>query len=224
MWKEKLESRVKEILENSNAISGHDIYHMKRVWHLAKQIAAGENVPVDLDVVYAACLLHDAGHTIPDIKNDPTHEGHPKRSVQIAKQILPEVGFPQKKMPLTLQAILLHDDTKPWGSFTKTDKREIWYVQDADNLEAIGAMGLTRIIAYGAKVGMALYTPERPLDDPESKSKSIIHDIYAHLSVYFNTETAKIIAAPRICFAKQYIAEFLGEFTYDTNQQIFKPC
>lgn len=212
MWKKELDSRVKEMLESSNAISGHDIYHMRRVWHLAEKIADGERVPADLDVVYAACLLHDAGHTKPDIKNDPTHEGHPKRSVEIAKQILPEVGFPKKKMPLTLQAILLHDDTKPWGKFIKTDKREIWYVQDADNLEAIGAIGLTRIIAYCSKVGMALYIPELPLDDPGAKSKSIIHDIYAHLSVYLNTETAKIIAAPRICFAKQHITEFLEEF------------
>jgi HD superfamily phosphodiesterase len=210
--REDLEKVIEKILEKSTP--GHDIEHMLRVWNLAKQIIDGEKISVDEEIVYAACMLHDVGHTIYDPK-DPLYVKHPIRSMEIARKVLPEIGFPEEKIPLTLEAIRLHDDTKPWGTKTKTDKREIWYVQDADNIEALGANGLTRLILFCIPTAkMKDYIPELSLDDPKARWESMVHDVYAHgLELYDNlhTHTAKTLVGEGKTFMLRFVELYIKE-------------
>jgi len=208
-----LEQRVSKLLEESK-ISEHDPAHMKRVHLYQRKINRGEGNLVDDEIMHANSWLHDVGHISYNSEDPTSFDKHPERSVEIAKKILPEVGFPEEKLELVLKAIRWHDDTKPWGTHQKFDEPEVLILQDADNLEAIGEIGVKRLIAYGNTVNMPYFIPELSWDDPEAKSKSILHNIYAHLNIYnlLNTKTAKEIAKPMLKhmydFIKQEIIKF----------------
>jgi len=207
-----IESELKRILSNSD--SGHGFDHSQRVWKIAKKIDEGEKIAVDMEVVYAACLLHDVGYIKLTSENRIDFENHPQASVEIAKEILPKIGFPEHKAKLTFDAILLHDDMKPWGSYKPTKEKETWYVQDADNIEAIGAVGITRILDFCSRVNMPLFLPELKWDDPEARYKSAMHDVYAHVDMYgrLHTETSKKLAKPGIEYMKNFIEQFVKEY------------
>ena len=210
-----LEHRILEILKNSTP--GHDPEHMKRVYELQKEINDGEGKIADDDIMHADSWLHDVGHTIYDPK-DPRYEKHPQRSVEIARKILPEFNFPESKLQLTLKAIRWHDDTKPWGSHKKFNEPEILILQDADNLEALGEIGVKRIIAYCETVGIAYFAPGLSWNDPNAKFKSALHNIYAHLSLYdvLNTETARRLAVQKI----KYQCAFLERELKNMNEEV----
>ncbi|MBD3262791.1 HD domain-containing protein [Candidatus Woesearchaeota archaeon] len=186
-----------DILENST--KGHDIEHMEMVYNLSQRINKGEEFPADDDILYAASWLHDLGHTIYD-PEDPSYSKHPEKSVDIARDILEDVGFPMDKRLLTLKAILLHDDRKPWGTHKSVDEIEVKIIQDADNLEALGERGVKRIIAYCETVHMPYFNPSLKWNDSEAKSQSILHNIYAHMEIYnkLHTNTAKILGKSKI--------------------------
>lgn len=210
-YKNRFESKIRDMLRDS--IHGHDFEHMNRVWRIAKAIDAGEKEPVDMEVVYAACMLHDIGYLCPELYGT-TYELHPQEGVKIAKNILPELGFSDEQIELTLKTILLHDDTKPWGEKLNIDEREIWYVQDADCIEAIGATGILRIISYGTTVGMHSYIPELDFDSPGANRESIVHNIYSHcknIHTGLHTKTAKKIAKPRVSLMKRFVSQYVAE-------------
>jgi uncharacterized protein len=211
-YMENLESELKRILSNSD--SGHGFDHSQRVWKIARKIDEGEKTPVDMEVVYAACLLHDVGYTKLGSENRIDFENHPQASVEIAKEILPKIGFPKHKTKLTLDAILLHDDMKPWGTCRLTEDRKVWYVQDADNIEAMGAIGITRILDYCSRVKMKTFVPELDWNDPKSMYKSAMHDIYVHIEMYdrLHTETSKKLAKPGVEYMKNFIEQFVKEY------------
>lgn len=213
-----LEQRVAKVLEES-LIPKHDPPHMNRVYRWQRAINNGEGGIADDDIMHADSWLHDVGHAIPD-PTDLTHERHPIRSVEFARKILPEFGFRHYKIPLTLKAIRWHDDTKPWGTHQKFKEPAVLILQDADNLEAIGEIGVKRIIAYSNSVGMNYFIPELSWNDPESKSKSLLHNIYAHLNVYnvLNTKTAKEFAKPMIKYQYNYLKQELMKY-YSTKDE-----
>lgn len=204
-YKTSLEQEVQKILEQDNF--GHPYKHSLNVWNNALLIYDGEKVPVDMEIVFAACLIHDIGYTQQD-KNDPSHTKHPEISAQIGESLLEKVGFPVNKIEDVKTAILLHDDTKPWGTFQKTNKRTIWYIQDADNIEALGQEGIERLIDLGKKTDQEFYVQGLPWDK-KSASKSTLHNIYAHAHIYLHTLTARKLAEPKIKEMEKYIRDFL---------------
>lgn len=211
-YAEKLEQKVRELLDGYNF--GHSYAHAERVWDLSQKIIDGEDIFVDYEVVYAASLLHDVGYIVNNPK-DPKKFRHPDESVKIAKKILPELGFPKKKMPKTLEAILLHDDIKPWGRMRHSTYAEVWIVQDADCIETFGFKGIQRIMDYGKRVGMKLYDKNLRWDDPDAKDRSILHNIQAHIDIYerLNTVTARKIAKPLINQMTHYIEKQLPKLS-----------
>jgi len=214
-YRAKLEARTKGILSSDNF--GHPFSHSQDVWKNALIIYDGESrrinrfifpPDVDMEIVFAACMLHDCGYSEFD-PADPKYVLHPKRSANIAGNILLEVGFPKGKIPDTLDAILLHDDRKPWGTFKEVNKPEIWYVQDADSLEALGPRGVERIIDYDRRTGKPFYVPGISFEDPDSKTKSSLHNIYAHIRLvdHLHTKTARKIGEQKVEYLKKYVEE-----------------
>ena len=192
-----------------NDYSGHDYYHNLRVFRTAELICKNESA--DPEIFQLAALLHD----VDDYKlTGNTEGGCPK-----AKAFLVESGVPQEKIKLICEII---SSVSFRGTDTKVPESiEGKIVQDADRLDAIGAIGIARAFAYGGNRNRAIYLPDEPPKsymnfEEYSKSKgNTINHFYEKLlklKELMNTETAKNIAEQRHCFMESYLAEFFDEW------------
>lgn len=189
--------------------SGHDYFHTLRVYKMATHIAERENA--DLETVQLAALLHD----VDDRKLSPEtcenkdnarrfliENGVNSETVNEIVKIIGEISFAGKDSvaPSTLEGKC---------------------AQDADRLDAIGAIGIARAFAYGGNHNREMYDPEvKPNMDMgkeayyNSKSTTINH-FYEKLFLLtdlMNTPTAKEIAKERQRYMKAYIEEFMAEW------------
>ena len=198
---------VKIVFEND--FSGHDYFHTLRVFKMATSIASKENA--DIEIVQLSSLLHD----VDDIKLSPeTHENQDNAvsflrannvdddTIKTICQIISEVSFAGNNsvVPTTLAGKC---------------------VQDADRLDAIGAIGIARAFAYGGHHNRELYNPDiKPrvnmsrVDYYNNKSTTINH-FYEKLFLLtdlMNTQTAKEIATRRQVYMQEFVAEFMDEW------------
>lgn len=198
---------VKNIFKNDS--SGHDYFHTLRVYNIATKLAQREGA--DLRTVQLASLLHD----VDDIKLSPeTHEdkkiavmflkGHGATDAEINNicTIIDEVSFKgtDSAVPQTIEGKC---------------------VQDADRLDAIGAIGIARAFAYGGSHHRVMHDPEiKPaLNMNENEYRRHISTTINHfyeklflLKDLMNTATAKSIAESRSAYMEEYIAQFSAEW------------
>lgn len=203
---------VQKTLEGAEG--GHDWFHIERVYKNAKLIAKGEEV--NLFIVELGSLLHD----IADAK---FHKGDesigPKKAADFLRSMKVD------------DAIILHiENIIRYVSFKSSldvDKKvrfnsnELKVIQDADRLDAIGAIGIARTFNYGGFKNRTLYDPDiAPLLDQDketyknSKAPTINH-FYEKLLLLkdkMNTETARKIAKKRHLFMEQYLDQFYNEW------------
>ncbi len=170
---------------------GHDAAHSRRVYQNALRIAAGEP-GCDTEVVALAALLHDAD----DHKLFRTENNANARSFLTAQKVAPE------KIARICEAINAVSFTQNRGRRPGTPEGRI--VQDADRLDALGAIGIARTFAYGGEHG-------RSLDD----SVAHFHEKLLLLKDELNTETARRLAEPRHAFLER----FLEEYKQESNQE-----
>lgn len=194
--------------------SGHDWWHVYRVWQNAKNIAVLEkkNYPdLDTELVEITAILHD----ISDYKNNG---GDEELGGVIAKNFLLENGYDKSD-----QVQIIIDNMSYKGGFKNDFKLSIegQIVQDADRLEAIGAIGVARAFAYGGNKGRQIYNPEIEVVDHQSKESyknnksTAINHFYEKLLLLkdkFNTETASKIAKKRHQFLVQFLDQFFDEW------------
>ncbi len=141
----------------------HDIGHLRRVWANARLIALDEPA-ADPEVLLAAAFFHDAVN-LP--KDHPDRSRASVLSAGVAANFLAGIDFPAVKIPAVCHAIEAHSFSA--GIAPKSIDAAI--LQDADRLEALGAIGLARMFAVAGRMGAALFDPEdplarrRPLDD-----------------------------------------------------------
>ncbi|MFT7060620.1 MAG: hypothetical protein ACJASV_003144 [Pseudorhodobacter sp.] len=141
----------------------HDLGHLKRVWENAKEIAV-ELGGADLEVLLAAAYFHDAVN-LP--KNHPDRAVASQLSADWATHYLAQTDFPPEKIAATAHAIAAHSFSA--GITPQTREAEI--LQDADRLEALGAIGIARMFHVGGAMGGLLFDADdplaqhRPLDD-----------------------------------------------------------
>ena len=199
---------VKEKLVGDS--SGHDWWHIYRVWNMSKSLQEKEGG--DLYIIELAALLHD----VADWKfNENEAKGLKlvndwliKQSVsnEISKQVL---------------YIIENISFKGAGVKDKMQTIEGKIVQDADRLDAIGAVGIGRTFAYGGNHGSEMHNPNVEIElhdnfEQYKKSKgTTINHFYEKLLLLkdrINTETAKKLAAERHLYMEQFLKQFQSEW------------
>jgi len=194
----------------SGECSGHDFWHVYRVWKMAVYLAKKEKA--DLFVVQLAALLHD----IADWKfNDNDREG----SILSAK-FLKELKVNQE---IINQVCHIIDGVSFKGDGVKNKIKSIegMIVQDADRLDALGAIGIARTFAYGGYKQREIYNPDKKFKLHKTFSSykknqgSSINHFYEKLLLLknlINTKTAKKIAQHRHKIMEGYLSEFYQEW------------
>ena len=202
---------VKEELKDAEG--GHDWFHIERVFRNTLLIAKEEDV--NIFVVSLAALLHD-------IADPKFHNGDETVGPKKAKKFLIEQNVPKEIGKHVIKIIKnvsfknsLGDNSKKFTS------KELEVVQDADRLDAIGAIGIARCFNYGGFKNRALYNPEIKPDLQMSKEQykksaaPTINHFYEKLLLLkdkMNTETGKQIAAERHLFMEQFLQQFYAEW------------
>ena len=206
---EKTITYVKKQL--ANAEGGHDWWHIERVWKSAKKIAETENV--NLLVVELGALLHD----IADAK---FHDGDEELGPQIAAAFMREINVDQETILHVIQ-IIKHISFKGGKEAQTFTSLELNVVQDADRLDAIGAIGIARTFNYGGFKNREIFnpnvTPNLLMTKEEYKKSDApsINHFYEKLLLLkdlMNTETGKQMAIQRHQFMELYLAQFYQEW------------
>lgn len=170
--------------------TGHDYYHIERVVKNAKAIVSTENA--DEFLVELAAWLHDVG----DYK---LHDGVDKSEILIT-EFLSSIHVSQEIINRVLEIVSQVSFSK--GNIPTSIEAQI--VQDADRLDAIGAIGIARCFAYGGSKQREIYNPQNPKDT----SLQHFDDKLLKLKDLMNTPSARKMAEKR----HQFILEFLEEF------------
>ena len=191
--------------------SGHDWWHIFRVWTLAKKIAVEEKAQVE--IVELGALLHD----IADWK---FHDGDDSIGPAIAREFLNSHNV-QTKISDSVVEIISTVSYKGAGVATPMKTLEGKIVQDADRLDAIGALGIARTFAYGGYKNRLIYHPdEKPVlhksyEDYKKNEGHTINHFYEKLLLLkerMNTNTGKRIAEGRHKFMQSFLDQFYKEW------------
>ena len=203
---EKARSYVKEKFENE--FSGHDYFHTLRVFNMATHIARCEGA--DLEIVQLAALLHD----VDDRKISPdTYETQAN-----AREFLLSSGVDLEGVERICQIIR---EISFGGNDAVPDTLEGKCVQDADRLDAIGAIGIARAFAYGGNHNRHMYHPDvKPnlnmtKEEYRKSESTTINHFYEKLfklTALMNTHTAIRIAKERDAYMKAFVSEFMDEW------------
>jgi uncharacterized protein len=199
--------------ELSEDATGHDWFHIERVRRNALHISREEKVG-DPFIIEMAALLHD----IPDEKLNESIE-HGRAKLESFFQV---VKLPEKAKKNIVE--IIESISYKGGRKTELQTIEAKIVQDADRLDAIGAIGIARAFAYGGKKGQAIYDPGIQVREEMSEQEyrngksSSIHHFYEKLlklQDLMNTETARKLAASRqqtmVFFLEQFYQEWDGQ-------------
>jgi len=202
---------VKETLKDAEG--GHDWFHIERVFRNALLISKEEKV--DVFVVSLAALLHDIAD--PKFHNGDENLG-PKIATQflIAQKVPKEIGKHVVKIIKNVSfKNSLDDNSKQFTS------KELEVVQDADRLDAIGAIGIARCFNYGGFKNRALYDPEiipnltMTKEEYKTSTAPTINHFYEKLLLLkdkMNTSSGKKIAENRHQFMETYLQQFYDEW------------
>jgi len=201
--------------ELKNAEGGHDWFHIERVYKNTLLIAKHESV--DITVVSLAALLHD-------IADPKFNNGDETVGPRVAREFLLKNNVDSEIIEHVTQIIENMSFKNSFDSNSSFTSKEMEVVQDADRLDAIGAIGIARCFNYGGFKDRALYNPEIPpnLNMTKAEYKAAkaptINHFYEKLLLLkdkMNTNTGKRIASDRHKymegFLKQFYAEWEGE-------------
>ena len=203
---------VKEKLEGAEA--GHDWFHIERVWKLSKKIAEQEGG--NLEVIELSALLHD-------IADPKFHNGDETLALKISKDFLEEIHVNAELIEQVL-FVIKNISFKNRAEAPENPPLELQIVQDADRLDAIGAIGIARTFNFGGFKNNLMYHPEiKPnlgmnKEEYKKSNGTTINHFYEKLLLLkdlMNTETAKKIASERHDFMLQFLDEFYKEWNVE---------
>lgn len=210
---EKMESRLSE------DSSGHEVSHHVRVYRVAKRIAEEEDA--DVGVVCAAALTHDLHRSIGD-KDTYTD---PKESLDSIEEILQEVGFEEGKIQKVLYCVLVHEDYSFEGE-NEVESLEAQVLQDADNLDAIGFVGVARTFRFGGSRGLPMWETGEELSQEYNKKEikdstvKHIHEKLLRLKDAMNTTSGRKIAKKRHKTVRRFVNGFKKEWNSEDVDEI----
>lgn len=216
-----IESKIVEKMKSrlSNDSSGHEMSHHIRVYMVAKRIAEEEDA--DVEVVCAAALTHDLHRTIGE-KDTYTH---PRKSLDTIQEILRDAGFTEDKIQKVLHCVLVHENYS-FEDKSQTESLEAQILQDADNLDAIGSVGVARTFRFGGSRQLPMWEEGEELSQEYDKEKigdstvKHIHEKLLRLKNEMNTESGRKIAEKRDKTIRQFVEEFKKEWNGDDVDNI----
>lgn len=200
---------VKQKLENAEA--GHDWFHMERVYKNALLIAEGEDC--DLMIVKLGALLHD-------IADSKFNDGDETVGPKVAREFLESQNASEE----TIQHVvnIIENISFKGGNFEKKfTSKELEIVQDADRLDALGAIGIARTFNYGGFKNRQLYNPtiapklNMTKEEYKKSDAPTLNHFYEKLLLLkdkMNTETGKRIAQERHKFMELFLSQFYAEW------------
>ena len=197
-------------------VPGHEMEHVFRVLEIGLLICDRVNCN---KLKFSICaLLHDVARMI-----DPRVKNHAEKSAQISENLLR--GIPAIKNVLSqdeLEQIRNCIAEHSYSSGKQPSSIESMVLQDADRLDALGAIGIARVFAYGGYLGRPIYNPFETTD--KESSLGHFYDKILKLPEQMNTEIAREIAKNRLNFVKKFIDKLLQEINLeDFNQHIGRP-
>jgi uncharacterized protein len=200
---------VKKQLENAE--SGHNWFHMERVYNNALLIAKEETC--NLEVIQLAALLHD-------IADSKFHDGDETFGPKVARTFLTSENVSEETINHVVR--IIENISFKGGNFEKKfTSKELEIVQDADRLDAIGAVGIARTFNYGGFKNREIYNPEiepnlnMSKEEYKNSTAPTINHFYEKLLLLkdkMNTETGKKIAQQRHGFMVSFLEQFYNEW------------
>lgn len=202
-----LERRCREKLAAAGGDAAHDLAHVERVVANARALAATEGAR--LEVVLPAAWLHDC---VTVAKDSPQRAAASRLAAAQAVRWLGEWGWPTAGLAAIAHAIEAHSFTA--GITPRTIEAKV--VQDADRLDALGAVGLARCLMLGGALGRPLYATEDPWCErraPDDRAACVDHFYTKLLKLEDTMLTAggREEARRRTAFLRQYLAELKRE-------------
>ncbi|REC52194.1 MULTISPECIES: HD domain-containing protein [Chryseobacterium] len=203
---------VKEKLEGAEA--GHDWFHIERVWKLSRKIAETENC--NQEVVELAALLHD-------IADPKFHNGDETLALKVSRDFLESQNAEEKLIEQVL-FIIKNISFKNRGEVPKNLPVELKIVQDADRIDAIGAIGIGRTFNFGGFKNNPMYDPNvKPKlnmskEEYKKSNGTTINHFYEKLLLLkdlMNTEKGKEIAGERHDFMLKFLDQFYKEWNVE---------
>ncbi|HEX7869684.1 MAG TPA: HD domain-containing protein [Chryseobacterium sp.] len=203
---------VKEKLEGAEA--GHDWFHIERVWKLSKKIAQTEDC--DLEVVELSALLHD-------IADPKFHNGDETLALKISREFLESQNVDEEIIQQVL-FVIQNISFKNRGEAPKDLPIELKIVQDADRIDAIGAIGVARTFNFGGFKNNLMYHPDihpklnMSKEEYKKSNGTTINHFYEKLLLLkdlMNTNEGKKIAEERHQFMLTFLDQFLKEWNVD---------
>jgi uncharacterized protein len=191
--------------------TGHDWWHIARVRNNARCINATEKA--DSFIIELAVLLHDVGDrkVIHQEEDDYSIAENFLKKQKVSPEVIAHVMFIIQNMSFS----------KSLNNKKEHASKEFYIVQDADRLDAIGAIGIARVFVYGGSKGRPMYDPTKKAQkiDTTKNYRKLQSSTFHHfeeklllLKDLMNTRTAKKIAVARHAFMEKYIAQFLEEW------------
>lgn len=190
-----------------NSDPGHDFSHVLRV--VTQCLALGRDEGADLDVVAAAALLHDLIN-VP--KNHPDRILASRMAAEAARPPLAEAGFSSTDIDRICQVIVEHSHSLGLAP----SSLESAVLQDADRLDALGAIGIMRTVTCGAAMGASYYRPEAPLSPDRALDDKLFTLDHFEVKLFklaerMNTPSARAEAARRTAFMRRFLEQVRSE-------------
>ena len=191
--------------------SGHDWYHLERVWRMARRI--GEAEGADLEIVELGALVHD----IADWK---FHAGDESVGPREAERLLHKEGVSARVVEAVVD-IVATISYKGAGVATPMRSLEGRCVQDADRIDALGAIGIARCFAYGGHAGRLIHDPRVPpvlhasaaaYKAARGTSLNHFHEKLLLLKDRMHTASGRAIAEERHRYMEYFVRQFLAEW------------
>jgi len=208
------EARFERFVTQGTSDAAHDLAHVLRVVANARRLAASEGAR--LEVVVPAAWLHDCV-SVP--KDSPQRREASALAARIAGQFLRDCAYPAGLIPAVEHAIEAHS----FSARIPAKTPEARVVQDADRLDALGAVGIARCLMLGGAMGRALYDPSEPFPKVRrpDDSANVLDHFYLKLfglADTMTTEAGREEARSRTAFMREYMRQLGAELPEDEGK------
>ena len=215
MTDEHLEERLREEVSKRPVDRTHDLDHVRRVWRTCERIVLDDALEVDRQVLMAAAYLHDIV-CLP--KDSDKRRLSSSLAADESVRFLADIDFPKGKVPQVSHAIVAHSHSA--GVVPVSTEAKV--LQDADRIDALGAIGIARTFYTGGLIGSRLFDAVDPLARhrrPEEREYAVDHFLTksCKLLASMRTSAGKRIASARLDYLSAYLDRLSAEALPDAR-------